>query len=772
MQHSMIKRIFRNKTSSLINITGLSISMVVFMFLGIYIQHELSFDQYHEQKEYIYRLTTDIHMPGGNSHLAIANPLFGEQLKTQCPEINKTAYIEVEDRVKIKAGEKTLENVLARSASASLFKTFTFNVLHGDPSNPFPTSNSVVITRHISEQLPGTSSSIGSSIHVGDNEYIVSGVIEDIPKNSDLQFDIVTPFDLGKTESLMDFGDSYVFFLANVKDKNLIEEKINQITKNEYQPMLTGEFADVKINHVIQPLSTLHFESALLADTPKGNRTMLYMLSAIAFAILIIAGINYTNLSLTNQMQRFKEFQIMRTLGAGKTHIFFQGIGESFFIALVSVVIATALFFTISSDVNSLFRIDIGWSHLFRYGVPVLLLALIYDTAMGIFPASKALKQLPGNKHPFSRLSKGLILFQFSAATLLLIILFTGNAQVNFMKTTDLGFNSNQIIAINTAHGQTINPHVLKEELVTLPGIHSAAFGGDGTELGSTGLWMKSIRSAKNEDDQDVQFILNIPEIGENYIELFGMELVQGRNFSLSHPADKHQSVIINETFAKTMGWKEPLGKQIDENGPLRVIGVVKDFNFTSLHNPIEPLMFRFTTDRPAYLFLRASPSMLNQIESTWKKLYKDLPLKYTFVDEHFNAQYEKDQQQLAVFKVITLVTLCISCLGLFGMARYFSQHRTKEIGIRKVNGAKALEVLTLLDKDFAKLVFWALVIAFPMGWIAANKWLQNFAYQTDINLLVFVFAGFITLFIALITVSWQSWRAASRNPVEALRYE
>jgi putative ABC transport system permease protein len=283
---------------------------------------------------------------------------------------------------------------------------------------------------------------------------------------------------------------------------------------------------------------------------------------------------------------------------------------------------------------------------------------------------------------------------------------------------------------------------------------------------------MRPLYETKNEDGQEVRFILNMPEVDNNYLNLFGIELLKGRNFSDDRPADYDESIIINEAYAKIMGWDDPLDKKMFSDSKMRVVGVVPDFHFASLHNKVEPLAFRFNDKNPSYLFVKTPPAQVDYIKTVWREYFKDALFEYQFVDANFERQYQKDEKQKAIFGYLSFIAIFISCLGLFGLSSFFIARRIKEIGIRKVNGAKISEVLVMLNRDFVKWVVIAFAFAIPIAYYAMSKWLENFAYKTTLSWWIFALAGVLALGIAMLTVSFQSWKAATKNPVESLRYE
>lgn len=772
--NNLLRVIRKNKPDFFLNLTGLSVAMVIFIFISLYVENEVTFDKYHPDADRIFRLTTSLTSPSGQTtNMALANPPFTQILKNSCPEIEDFVCVETEGSSSLKYYKNEFDNINLRKSTPSIFRIFNYPAILGNPAEFLKLPNTIVLTETLSKKIFGDLSPLGQKITIDKNDFEVNGVIKDLPTNTDLQFSALIPSEFDETGELVDWGDYYVYLKTSNADVSELKDKIDKIAEEKYFDFLK-QIGGFQLIHHLQPLQSIHFDNSLLADSPKGNKTMVYVFSVIAILILIIAGINYNNLTLAQLEKRQKEFSIRKTIGCGKRRIFYTVVGESVMIvllaALFSIVMATLLF----PQFNSLFDKNFNLITIIRLIPPVLVVFIILGFLSGLFPAFKTIRNSTIKNNGFSAFGKSLVTFQNVIAITMIAGLFMIWNQIHYMKNAELGFNKNQLVAISipTKPEKFPGKEVLRQKFLELPEIKSLAFGGSGTNLGSTGNWMKAITTYNDDQGNDVQFVLNQPQIDENYIELFGIEFLEGRNFSRNNSSDINKSAIINESYAKVMGWSEPLGKILDETPPQKIIGVIKDFHFDALNNPIEPLKFTMLSDQPSYLFVRTEPKNLRSIQQKWKSLYPDEPFNFQFMDQHMASLYQKNEKDMAILSYLTLVAILISCLGLYGLASHFIINRTKEIGIRKVNGAKVSEVISLLSKGFVWWVMIALIIATPLAWYILNKWLENFAYKTDLSWWVFALAGAVVVSVAVLTVSFQSYKAATRNPVESLRNE
>ena len=770
----VLRMIRKNKLDFFLNLIGLSVAMIIFIFISLYVENELTYDNYHPDTNRIFRLTTSLASPTGETtDMALANPPFAQILKNSCPEIEDFTCVATEGDATLKYGENEYENVLVRTATPSVFKIFSYPAILGNPSGFLKVPGTIVLTEKLAKHIFGNASPLGQNITIDKKDYEVSGVIKDLPANTDLRFSALIPSGFDGTGELADWGEYFVYFKTASPDVSALNEKIKKLTDEKYADLLK-EIGGFKLVHHLQPLQSIHFDNSLLADSPKGNKTSVYAFSVIALLILIIAGINYNNLTLAQLEKRDREFNIRKTIGCGKSWIYYHIISESVLNIFLATVISIGFASLLFPVFNHLFEKDFNIVSVFKIAIPVLSIFLAFGVITGLYPAFKTARVSPAGARGFSLFGKSLVTFQNAVSIVMIAGLFMIWSQIRFMKNAELGFHKSQLMAVSIPFEPEKFPgkEVIRQVLSELPGVNSLAFGGGGTNLGATSNWMQAIVANKDDEGANVQFVLNQPQIDENYIDLFGIQLIEGRNFSGTNPGDQDKSVIINEAYVKAMGWTNPVGKILDETPPQKIIGVVKDFHFDALNNPIEPLKFVMLEDQPSYVFLRAEPKDIKAIQAKWESLFPDKAFKFQFMDDHMAGLYQQNEKDMTVFTYLTLVAILISCLGLYGLASHFITNRTKEIGIRKVNGAKVSEVISLLNKGFIRWVFIAFIVATPLAWVIMHKWLENFAYKTALSWWIFALAGLLALGIALLTVSWQSWRAATRNPVEALRYE
>lgn len=774
------RNIKANKRHTIINYLGLSLALAVILLILLFVRNELTYDKFHKNSNRIFRLTTTLTTPGGEYNVAFANTAFAYKLREELAEIENIVCISERNSYQVKHGDQIFREDNVRYSTSDVFDVFSYKIIKGTPKRLLKEPNTAVLTETLSKKLFNEKDPVGEIVWFNDQVFTVTGVIKDLPVNTDLKFNALLASPINGTEDLMAWNDYYSYILINNKFSPDLQKKIDKIAEFTYKPMFTGDNAGLSRTYKIQPLTKIHFNTSYLADTPKGNKTTVYVFLCLAFLILIIACINYINLNLARAVTRCKEFSIRRITGSGRMNSIVQLLGESFLNTIISMLLSISIVGLLLPVFNNLAETNFTL-HVFTNVsiiLTIFIIILITGIASGIYPAVYQFRFVKSTHNPqnnlkmrFSKISKVLVTFQFVLSIAMICIIIGVNKQIKHMQSYALGFNKEQILAIdlNSVKNSPGNLNPLKQELSNN---FKVATGGDGTQLGSPDQWMRPLLEMKDETGMEVRFILNMPEIDDNYLNLFGIKLEEGRNFSKDRPADYNESIIINKAYAKIMGWKEPLNKKMSENYNLRVIGVVDDFHFASLHNEIEPLVFRFNDKNPSYIFLKVSPDQISYLKTIWRKYYKEALFEYKFVDENFDKQYQKDKKQKTIFGYLSIIAIFISTLGLHGLSSFLITSRTKEIGIRKANGAKVTEILAMLNKDFVVWIAVAFVIACPVSWYAMKKWLENFAYKTELSWWVFAVAGAVAVVVAVLTVSWQSWRAANRNPVESLRYE
>lgn len=771
-----------HKRFAIVNFLSLSLAIAVILLMFMFVKSELTFDKFHKNSNRIFRLTTTLRTPGSEFNVAFANTAFAFKLRTLLPEISRVVCISEDYSNLVKYGDRVFRENNIRLATPGVFDMFSYKIINGEKKGLLTKPNTAVLTETLSNKLFGDEEPVGNTVSFDKQPYKVVGVMEDLPVNTALRFTALLSSPINGSEDINAWNDYYAYILLTDDLKPDFQSKIDRIADITYKPFFTGDNSGLSRIYKIQPLHEIHFDTSYLADTdtPKGNKTTVYVFLCVALLILIIACINYVNLNLAGALSRQKEFVIRRINGTGKASTLTYLLGESAINAVISIVLSLFIVMLLLPLLNSLTDADFSRNILTDPSIIALLflMVVVIGILAGIYPSlflfrlSESSKYaVKGASHEFNMARKALVMFQFVLSIAMICIITGVNRQYRYMQQYDLGYHNEQILSIDLSavHHAPGKVESLKQDLSAL---YEVATGGPGTSLGTSGEWMRPVCEFVNEDGQEFRYILNIPDIDDNYLNLFGIELIDGRNFSKDHPSDYNATFIINQAYADLMGWKNPLNEKPLNDQNLSVIGVVKDFHFVSLHHKIEPLAFRFNDKEPAYIFVKALPAEVDDIRAVWQKYFTEEPFEFRFVSDSFQDQYQRDKKMKSLLGYLSFLAIFISALGLYGLTSFFITRRVKEIGIRKVNGARTAEILLMLNKDFIIMVAIAFIMAAPIAYYALNRWLESFAYKTPVNWTIFAGAGTIAMVVALFTLSWQSWKAASRNPVDSLRYE
>ena len=789
-----LRNMRRHKVFTSINLIGLVIGITSFMLIMIWVAYEMSFDDFNEKKDRIHRLCVDLEA-GSHMVYPMSMPSAAQLLKTEFPEIENIARLEAPTRASIKIGEQTFIESGVCHGDNSLFEIFTFPFSAGNLDIALLEPYSVVISQSMAKKYFENNEPIGKTIEINGSEpYTITGVIEDIPQNSHFRFDIMGSFETlyAQNEQVMANWFHIQFFtyllLAENTDQSSVEAKFSQFIEKHIGELLSTYGASLKF--FLQPLTEIHLHSELAGDiAPQADIKYLYLFILIAVSVLLISCINFINLSTANSASRAKEIGMRKIVGSGRLKIIIQFLMESIVLSFIAMILTVWIIELIRPNFSNLFgtNVDLGFISL----TSIILLLMIFPIFVGILAGSYPAFYLSklssvniiksgffraGNK---SHLRSILVIIQFSVSIILVISTITIFNQINFMKYSNSGFKEDSMIIIPGVRSILQNRSIdtLKNLLSQIPEIEdvgfSSLFPGRGIQ--------KAIMYPEGFSEDQPQMGEKL-FIGSNYIPTLEIEILKGRNFSKEFTTDPQESVIINETAAKQFYWDEPIGKtfsfktQDGELHKMSVVGMVKDFHSTSLHSKIEPMIIYNSIDRTNYMTLKISS---NNISSTIEKLKKqikifspDHALKYYFLDETLDSMYRRDQQTGKLALYFSALTILLSCLGLLGLTTFLVQNRTKEIGIRKVMGASVLGITFLLVKEFCKWIMISVVIAWPISYYVMTKWLQSFAYRTEIGISVFVISGCFALIIAVITVSSQTIKTAVSNPVDALKYE
>ena len=774
------RNLLRNKVYSAINVLGLVVGMASFLLIASYVWHELQYDRFHERAQLIYRVVTHIKASGSEDGIARAGIDVGPLLKQNYPEVRDAVRLKP-TAATVRYGRTLVNEKAVFYADPSVLTVFSYPILRGD-TTALDRPNSIVLTQALAEKYFQSTNPVGKTLQVNGAAYVVTGVLANVPSNSDLRFTALLSWRTTEAER-QDWLDApcYTYLLfGDARQVNGFDKKLAHFARSYFATRIKalGVF-DFSVKNEIQPLTDVHFTEGLSEDTPKGNRTSLVIFSVIAGLLLFVACINYVNLYVAQSIHRQKEVGMRKVLGAGKSQLAGQFIAESVVLIGLSVVLALVVS-QVASPVFQQFTGNAGsglvhWNWSFVIGSLALLVFVGLLTSsypalyLARFDPARVLKgQLTRSGKPV--LQQVLVVVQFSIAIALIAGTLLVQAQLTYVRTKNPGFRRDQVLVVQVPDEDPIRQKVpaLKRRLVADSRIEGVSTGRKPVEMDFKGSFVKETGGQKTN------LFINLALIDESYLDVLKLDLVTGRNFS--SPADREHRVLVNEAFVKWMGWKEAIGRKInpsaDDSLTSRVIGVVKDFHYQSLRHTVEPLLFYYNGESPGSLLVRVKPENLDVVRQAWQALVPERPFEYSFLDDSYNQQYRREETLATLIGWFSALTIFISCLGLFGLAAFTAEQRTKEIGIRKVLGASVSSIVTLLSKDFLKLVLIAILIASPIAWYAINQWLKDFAYKIDIEWWYFALAGALAVSIALLMVSSQSIKAALMNPVNSLRSE
>ena len=802
------RNLLKNKTFSAINIIGLASGLACFILIALYVADELSYDKYNEKANRIYRVNSDIVFGGGNLHMAQAPDPMGPTLKKDYPQVEE--YVRFYDPMgihRIKKGNEYIRETNTVYADSTLFNVFTLPAIAGNTKTALNEPNTVVITEKVAKKYFNTTDAVGKTIADGDAEkdiYKVTAVIKDMPHNSHFNFDFI--FSMKNVDypwgSFMSNNFQTYILLKEGTNYKLFEKNLDIII-NTYVLAQAKQFMNIssmdefekagnKLKYSLMPLADIHLHSDRSAEMGvNGNIQYVYIFSAVALFVLLLACINFMNLSTARSAGRAKEVGIRKVLGTGRQSLIGQFLTESTLMAVISLLLAVGFVWVCLSYFNTISGKQLAMGDLLqpKYLAFLLMLPFVIGLLSGMYPAFflssfnpiTVLKGKQSAGFKKSNLRNGLVIFQFATTIFLVVGTIVVYRQLNYIQTKKLGFNREQVLVVRGTLALGNNKDAFKEEISKLSGIKDATYAGFLPVANSS----RTDNSFSKEAVMDSKNGLNMQvwDIDDRYINFLGMEMVQGRNFSKDFATDS-TGIIINEAAAKTLGYDSPVGKKLYTSFNLNedskqisynIIGVVKNFHYESLRENVGPLCFRYGKSDWAVAFKVNTAdvkNLVNTVEGKWKSMAPGQPFVYHFMDEAFNEMYRVEQRTGQLGFVFAIIAILIACLGLFGLATYMAEQRIKEIGIRKVLGASVLGIVQMLSKDFIKLVLIASVFAIPVAWWAMNKWLQDFAYRINIGWWVFIAAGVVAALIALLTVSFQAIKAAVANPVKSLRTE
>lgn len=792
-----IKISFRNfrkqRLFSGLNIFGLAIGMAAVWLMVLYVADELSYDRFHQKAERIFRVVQSAKWDNGEMNLAITSAPFAPALQNDYPEIEKTVRISPEGGGVIGVGENKFRADNIAFSDPSIFDIFTYNFLYGDAKTALNQPQKIVLTKTLAEKLFGDASkAVGQTVFFSNNyPNAVTGVVEDAPTNSHFGFSALRSLPTNYTTGWQE-AELYTYvLLKSGADPLKLESKFGGF----FSKYLKKEMGDLKFKMTLQPLTSIHLHSHLDFELgPNGKVQTIYIFSAIALLILVIACINYVNLYTARSMKRIREVGVRKAIGSERGQLIAQFFIESFMMTIFAGMIAFVLVVILLPFFNQLAEknLTIDHNNVLITTISALSFIIVVGTLSGLYPAIQfsgfrpvvALKGQFGSQSGGNVMRKSLVVFQFMATVIMIGCSAIVYKQMRFVNTKDLGFNKSQVLTFHIDKNEIRNQvKSVKEKLTQNPLIESVASASNpiGTNsIGQNGMFFEKEGGEMQTETQNVQKF----SVDDDFIKTMEIKLLTGRNFDGESQADLLNAVVVNESLIKKMGWKNPVGKRVKyftdnmgHTGEARVIGVVKDFHIYSLQHKIEPLVLSLPEpgDRDN-LYVRVqngkTKEALAYLTNTYKTFDPEATLDFHFLDENFAQQYKSEQKQGSIMLTFAILAVIIACLGLFGLAAFAAESRTKEIGVRKVLGASVQSVVMLLSKDFIKLVIIAIIIGTPIAVYAMTEWLKNFEYREDLSWWVFAFSGVIAMIIAVATVSFQALKSALMDPVKSLRTE
>ena len=805
-----IRNLRKDKVHAFINVSGLAVGLACCLLIMLFVRNEWGYDRFHERADDLYRAWVFEDYGEDQQFINTVTPIIlAPTLAETFPEVEHVVRIATNSD-QVRRGETTLTETRLL-VDPNFFEVFDFPLLRGDPASLFNNLNTVVLTPEVATRYFGQEDPLGQtlSMRIGAEfqDFIVTGLVEAPPTRSSIQFTMLIPFDRGdalfsenaRRSWFNVFVETYVL-LRNDVEAEAFEAKLPTMVKQ----VLADRFVEGQYTIGLQPMTEIHLDTSFpVGIAPISDPAYAYILAVIALAMLLIACINFMTLSIGRSASRALEVGVRKAIGASRRNLMYQFWGEALMTTLLAlglgVVLAEAFrpLFNTLADTDLVLGID-GGTVLFLAAMTVLIGLVAGSYPAAVLSGLRPVEVLTGKLRlggDTSLLRRGLVVFQFFISIGLIAGTLIMAQQIDFLRTKNLGFDKEQVVVLRTSNagGQGLlqliedgrrTADLLRNELAANVAIVDMATSCFTFGQGWAGVGYDA------DDGTYRTFALNI--IDEDYLPTLGMEIVAGRNFSREISSDAERALIVNEAFVAEYGWDNAIGQRLPGQSfeDHEIIGVVKDFNFESLHGAVSPLALvinprvvlqgvsdvGFPVPPTPKIAVRIKPDDIRgtvaTLEQSWKRIAPDQPYNYTFVDETLDSQYRQEERLGQIVSLASLLAIVIACLGLFGLAALAVARRTKEIGVRKVLGASASSLALLLSKDFAKLVLVAFVLAVPAAYLAVDWWLQDFAYRITPGVGTFALAGLLALTIALVTVSYQAIKAALADPVDSLRYE
>ncbi|WP_439881832.1 ABC transporter permease [Pontibacter sp. MBLB2868] len=789
-----LRNLYRNKVYSAINIVGLAIGVASCILIFLYVQDELSYENHFSKADRIVRLVGEINSESGHEKFALSPAALAPALLKDFPDTEHITQLARAGKQTVWYQEKSFNEDDLLFADSAFFQVFDYEMLAGNPATALDAPNKVVLSEEMAKRYFSTpSEAVGQVLTFSNEPYQVTGVFRN-PGHSHIKanaFISRSTLDArldndSRTNQWFALNRFTYVLLHSPQEFSQFQDKMDAFAEKHVNPWIKENKLTGEMRFVVQPLKTIHFDTNYAADlSPAGNISYVYIFAAVAVFLLLIACINYMNLATARSAKRAKEVGLRKVVGAYRSQIILQFLGESLLMTMVAVILALALVQILIPTFNSLtdkvFTSGFFWQ--WEFLAIMLAIVVFVGVVAGSYPAfflshfkpAEVLKSDKSPKGGSATLRKALVVLQFSISLIMIIGTIVVMTQMHFLKNKDLGFNKDQIIVIDIPRGDSAlvkgYPR-FRQELLSNPNVAMVSNTND-----IPADRMSKLLTFIEKDGQMVERTMNVMFTDYDFIDVMGIKLSSGRNYSLDHKTDEKGGIILNEAAVRQMGWSDPIGKRVQLfDIDAKVIGVTKDFHVTSLHSEVEPLALVLTPESDGFVMARIKgqdlAATIGFIENRWQAFDPRHPMDYFFMDEHFDKQYRAEEKMLTIFGYFAGLTILIACLGLFGLASFTAEQRTKEIGIRKVLGSSTGAIVMLLTKDFALLVIVAILLASPVAWYGMHYWLQDFAYRIDLSWWIFVVAGLTAMAIALFTVSFQAIKAAMLDPARAIRTE
>jgi len=780
-----VRHILKHPGYSILNILGLTLGISSALFLIIYVSDEISFDRYHEKADRIYRVSTKITEPDDQFTWIVAQIPFGPQVVQDYPEVQSFVRFINMPRALYKYEDKEFIEEDFFYVDSTLFDIFTYKLIKGDIKSALLEPKKIILTEKIATRYFGDSDPIGKTLTAGTTTFEVTGVIENVPSNSHFRFDAVAsrnnlPKQLGTWGN---FGVStYLLFPENF-DVDAFELKMQGMF-DAYMKQIFGPM-NIKIEYILVPLTQIHLYSTN-ANEPEatGSITYVYIFALVALFLVLIAGMNYMNLATARSSRRAREVGLRKVVGSRRAPLIAQFLSESTVFTIISLLISIIILIILLPKFNTLAGKSFDLNILRSPAVLLSLAGVILVVGIigGSYPAFFLSKFSPVTvlKGEITQGSAGslfrkiLVVIQFTVSVIMIICTLVVFKQLNYLKNKDQGFDQTNVINV-TLNGEMVRKYpILKESLLENPDIKFVT--STNSKLGEgSGKLIFNVETDQGMAQKGVNFTI----VDHDFVDALGIKIINGRDFQQDMPSDTLTGVVVNETFVNRMGWKDPIGKKVEAGDAntlrARVIGVMADYHQTGMYNEVESLLLAYRS-RNNELYIKLSGNNTKEVliflENKWKEIFPDQPFAFTYLSERFNRQFEADEKRGLIFTIFTILAILIACLGLFGLASYMVEQRTKEIGIRKVFGANESTILRLIAKDFLILVSAGILIAIPVAWYFMSNWLQNYVYRTNIGVPLIIIASLLTFAITFITISYKAYQAAVMNPASSLKTE